>query len=149
MTQDIKTIRIATQGPAGPAGPTGPQGDAGPQGAAGSQGDPGPLAATVTTEDVTGTSYTLVSSDLGKRKRTTNASDVTVTLPKTMAQGFSVLFCQGSAGRIAFAAEAGGALNNRAGFSKTAGQWSEVSLTVDSNGDGNSASWVLSGDAAS
>ncbi|MEJ2377828.1 MAG: hypothetical protein P8Y71_21370 [Pseudolabrys sp.] len=146
MTQDIKTIRIATQGPAGPVGPQGPQGDAGPQGP---QGDPGPLAAGVTTEDVAGTSYTVAAADLGKRKRSTGAAGVAVTLPKTLAQGFSVLFCQAGAGQISFAAEAGGTLDNRGGNSKTAGQWSEVSLTVDSNGDGNSASWVLSGDATS
>ena len=188
MTQDIKTIRIAAQGPAGPQGPqgvtglqgppgdtgpqgpqgavglqgpqgdagaqgpqgdTGPQGPQGPDGAQGPAGDPGPLAAEVTTEDVTGTSYTLASGDLGKRKRTTDAAAVAVTLPKTFAQGFSVLLCQAGPGQITLAAETGGTLNNRAGNSKTAGQWSEVSLTVDSNSDGNSAVWVLSGDTAS
>jgi hypothetical protein len=137
------------QGPTGPTGPTGPQGNDGPQGPQGPQGDPGPLAADVTTEDVTGTSYTLVAGDLGKRKRTTNSSAVTVTLPKTLEQGFSLLFCQAGAGQITFAAESGATLNNRAGYSKNAGQWSEVSLTVDTNSDGNSASWVLSGDSAS
>ena len=152
MTQDIKTIRIATQGPAGPAGPTGPQGDAGPQGPqgdAGSQGDPGPLAATVTTEDVTGTGYTLVSGDLGKRKRTTSASSVTVTLPKSLEQGFGLLFCQAGAGRITFAAESGATINNRLGYTKTAGQWAEVSVIVDTNVGGSAASWVISGDTAS
>jgi hypothetical protein len=142
-------------GPQGPQGATGPQGNdgaQGPQGATGpqgAQGDPGPLAADVTTEDVTGTSYTLVAGDLGKRKRTTNAAAVTVTLPKTLEQGFSVLFCQAAAGQITFAAESGATLNNRAGYNKTAGQWSEVSLTVDTNADSSSASWVLSGDSAS
>jgi hypothetical protein len=141
-------------GPQGPQGATGPQGNdgaQGPQGATGPQGpqgDPGPLVADVTTEDVIGTSYTLVAADLGKRKRTTNAAAVAVTLPKTLEQGFSVLFCQAAAGQITFAAETGGTLNNRAGDSKTAGQWSEVSLTVDSNADGISAAWVLSGDTA-
>jgi Collagen triple helix repeat (20 copies) len=137
------------QGNDGPQGPAGPQGNDGPQGPQGPQGDPGPLAADVTTEDVTGTSYTLVAGDLGKRKRTTNSSAVTVTLPKTLEQGFSLLFCQAGAGQITFAAESGATLNNRAGYSKNAGQWSEVSLTVDTNSDGNSASWVLSGDSAS
>jgi hypothetical protein len=150
-----------TQGPAGPAGaaglqgapgPQGPQGDDGPQGATGPQGpqgDPGPLAAEVTTEDVIGTNYTLVTGDLGKRKRTTSASAVTVTLPNSMQQGFSVLLCQAAAGRVTFAAAGGGTLNNRMGYSKTAGQWSEVSLTVDTNAGGSAAAWVLSGDTAS
>lgn len=152
MTQDIKIIRIAAQGPAGPAGPQGSDGPQGPQGAAGvqgPQGDPGPLAASVTTEDVTATAYTLQAADLGKVKRTTNASAVTVTLPNSFDPGFSVLVRQAGAGRISFAAASGATLHNRSGGDKTAGQWSEVSLTVDANGDGNSAVWVLSGDAAS
>ena len=102
----------------------------------------------MTTEDVTGTSYTVVSGDLGKRKRTTNASDVAVTLPNSFSQGFSVLFCQAAAGRVTFSAEGGGSLNNRASLSKTADQWSEVSLIVDSNSGGSAAAWVLSGDVA-
>jgi hypothetical protein len=137
------------QGDTGPQGNDGPQGPQGDTGAQGPQGDPGPLAADVATEDVTGTSYTLVAGDLGKRKRATNAAAVTVTLPNSMEQGFSVLFCQAGAGQITFAADSGATLNNRAGHSKTAGQWSEISLTVDPNSDGNSASWVLSGDSAS
>jgi Collagen triple helix repeat (20 copies) len=139
-------------GPQGNDGPQGPQGATGPQGndgAQGPQGDPGPLAADVTTEDVSGTSYTLVSGDLGKRKRATNAAAVTVTLPNSMEQGFSVLFCQAGAGQITFAADSGATLNNRAGDAKTAGQWSEVSLTVDTNAGGSSAAWVLSGDTTS
>jgi hypothetical protein len=173
MTQAIRTIRIAAQGPAGPQGPQGaqgpqgvtgaqgPQGAAGPQGAdgpqgpsgpqgaqgpQGPQGDPGPLAAAVTTEDVAGTSYTVVAGDLGKRKRTTNASAVAVTLPNDLPQGFSLLFCQAAGGRITFAAGGGATLNNRFGYAKTAAQWSEVALTVDSNAGGSAAAWVLSGD---
>jgi hypothetical protein len=167
MTQDIRTIRLAAQGPAGPAGPQGsvgpqgpqgqggpqglqgvpgPQGNDGPQGPQGPAGDPGPLAAAVTTEDVGGTTYTLAAADLGKRKRTTNAAAVTVTLPSTMQQGFSTIWCQADAGVISFVAGTGATLNNRLGYSKTAGRWSEVALTVDANSDGNSAAWVLSGD---
>lgn len=152
MTQDIRTIRIATQGPAGPAGPAGPQGAQGPQGATGPagatgpQGAAGPLAADVTTEDIGGTTYTVVAADLGKRKRITSGSAVTVTLPNDREQGFSFLLCQAGAGQVTFSAASGATLHNRGSFSKTAGQWSEVSLTVDSNGGGTSAVWVLSGD---
>lgn len=134
------------QGPAGPAGPAGPQGPQGDQGAQGPQGPAGPLAADVTTEDMTGTTYTLVAGDLGKRKRTTNGSAVTVTLPNSFEQGFSVIFCQAGAGQVAFSVASGATLHNRLSLSKTAGQWSEVSLTVDSNSGGSSAVWVLSGD---
>lgn len=163
MTQDIKTIRIAAQGPAGPAGPQGdsgpqgPQGTAGPQGSQGPQGpqgvagiqgpqgDPGPLAATVMTEDVAGAAYTVAAADLGKLKRMTSASAVTVTLPNDLPQGFGVLIRQAGAGRVTFAAAAGATLGNVAGQTRTAAQWAEASLTVDTNADGTSAAWVLSG----
>src|SRR6185437_8963615 len=115
MTDPIRTIRITATGPQGP------------------QGVAGPLAADVTTEDVAGTAYTVVAADLGKRKRTTNASAVTVTLPNDREQGFSFLLCQAGAGQVTFAAAAGAALHSRTGYLRTAGQWSEVSLTVDSN----------------
>lgn len=159
MTMPIRTIRIIRQGPAGGPGAPGPQGDPGPQGPQGIpgdagaqgpqgiQGDPGPLAAAVTTEDISGTAYTIVAADLGKLKRTTSASGVTVTLPNDQPIGFGILVRQAGAGQVTFAAAAGATLNNRNGFTKTAGQWSEVSLTVDSNA-GNAAVWVLSGDAA-
>ena len=170
MTDPIRTIRISAQGPAGPQGPAGTQGPAGvggaqgpagetgaqgPQGPTGSagaagpqgpQGAAGPLAADVTTEDIAASAYTVIAGDLGKRKRTINAGGVTVTLPKTLEQGFSFLLCQAAAGQVTFSPAAGATLHSRASFTKTAGQWSEVSLTVDTNGDGNSAVWVLSGD---
>jgi hypothetical protein len=173
MTAPIKTVHIIRQGPAGPQGPQGPQGVQGPQGSQGSQGSQGaqgpqgadgpqgpqgpqgaqgpqgpagPLAADVTTEDIGGTSYTVVAADLGKRKRTTNAGAVAITLPNDREQGFSFLLCQAGAGQVTFSAASGAALHSRAGYSKTAGQWSEVSLTVDSNSGGTSAVWVLSGD---
>jgi hypothetical protein len=63
-----------------------------------------------------------------------------------MEQGFSFLLCQAGAGQVSFSAATGATLRNRPSYTKTAGQWSEVSLTVDMNTDGNSAVWVLSGD---
>jgi hypothetical protein len=126
--------------------PRGDMGVQGPPGADGADGDPGPLAADVTTEDITGTTYTVVSGDLGKRKRATNAGAVTITLPNSMEQGFSILVCQAGAGQVSLSPASGATLHNRAGYSKTAGQWSEVSLTVDSNAGGTAAVWVLSGD---
>jgi hypothetical protein len=146
MTQDIRTIRIATQGPAGPQGPTGAQGPQGPTGTTGPQGPAGPLAAAVSTEDIAGATYSVVAGDLGKRKRTTSASAVTITLPNSLAQGFSFLICQAGAGQVTFAPASGASLANRLGYAKTAGQWSEASLTVDSNAGGSAAVWVLSGD---
>ena len=66
-----------------------------------------------------------------------------MTLPNDREQGFSILLCQAAAGRVNFVAASGAALQSRTGYSKTAGQWSEVSLTVDSNSGGAAASWVL------
>ena len=137
---------IGPQGPQGVQGPPGPQGASGPQGAQGPQGIAGPLAADVTTEDVAATTYTIAAGDLGKRKRTTAASAVIVTLPNDREQGFSILLCQAGAGQVTFSPAAGATLRNRAGYTKTAGQWSEVSLTVDANSGGSAAVWVLSGD---
>ncbi len=149
MTQDIKIIRIATQGPAGPAGPpgsAGPQGPAGAQGAQGPQGEAGPLAADVTNEDVSGTAYTVVAGDLGKVKRVTNASGCTVTLPNSLPQGFNVIFRQAiGAGQIAFAAAAGGGVSSYSGYVKSAGEKASVSACVDENSDGSSAAWLLDG----
>ena len=135
-----------SQGATGPQGAQGPQGATGSQGPAGPQGLAGPLAADVTTEDIAGVAYTIVAADLGKRKRTINANAVTITLPNDREQGFSFLLCQCGAGQVTFSPASGATLNNRAGYSKTAAQWSEVSLIVDGNGDGSSAVWVLSGD---
>jgi len=146
MTDPIRTIRISAQGPAGPQGPQGLAGAAGSTGPQGPQGDPGPLAANVTTEDIAVATYTVAAADLGKRKRAINVGGCTVTLPNDLGQGFSLILCQAAAGRVSFVAAAGATLNNRAGYSQTTGQWSEVSLTVDSNSDGAHAAWVLSGD---
>jgi len=134
------------QGPAGATGAQGPQGPTGATGPQGPQGPTGPLTVDVTIEDVAGTAYTAAAGDLGKRKRTTNASAVIVTLPNDREQGFSFLLCQAAAGQVTFAAASGATLNSRSGYSKTAGQWSEVSLTVDTNVGGTAAVWVLSGD---
>ena len=71
---------------------------------------------------------------------------MTVTLPNNLEQGFCFLLCQAAAGQVAFAAASGATLHNRAGYSKTAAQWAEISLTVDSNSGGTSAVWILSGD---
>jgi hypothetical protein len=148
----IRTLRIVRQGLSGPPGPQGVQGGPGeagapgPQGPQGVPGDPGPLAAAVATDDVTGAAYTVVAADLGRLKRCIGADAVTVTLPNDLPAGFSLLFRQAGTGQVGFLATAGATLSNRNGFFKCAGRWSEVSLTVDANGGGGAAAWVLSGD---
>jgi hypothetical protein len=150
MTDPImRTLRVVRQGPPGPSGPQGAQGapgDAGAPGPQGAQGDAGPLAAAVATDDIAGAAYTVVAADLGRLKRCTGAGAVTVTLPNDLQPGFSLLFRQAGTGQVGFAAAAGATLSNRNGLFKCAGQWSEVSLTVDANAGGSAAAWVLSGD---
>ena len=103
--------RRHSQGPHGPKGRTWRAGADRSAGAAGldrkatgatagyRKAPAGPLAADVTTEDVTGTAYTVVAGDLGKRKRTTNASAVTVTLPNDLSRAFSFCSARPAQGR--------------------------------------------------
>ena len=98
-------------------------------------------------QPVTGTSGTLNGSHDGILIRTTNGSAVTLTLDNSAPAGTQLAVVQAGAGQVTFTAEAGGTLHNRAGHTKTAGQWATVSLYVDSN-SGTNAVWVLSGDTA-
>lgn len=94
----------------------------------------------------TGTTYTLASTDDGKVVDIANAGAITLTLPNSLAIGFSVLITQGGAGAILFSAAAGATIRQRQGFTHTAGQYAVASLYVRTNGGGNTAEWVLSGD---
>lgn len=88
----------------------------------------GPLLfANLVIEDVTGTTYTVVTADNGKVKRTTNTSAVTVTFPSGLGQGFNVTFIQGAAGQVTFATSST-TINNRQGHTKTAGAHAFVSF---------------------
>lgn len=106
-----------------------------------------PLASDISISTQSGTSYALQESDLGTRIRFTSNSAVTVTLPNSMEAGFNVICIQVGTATVTFSAAGGAALLSRIGATGTAGQYSEVSLTVDSNA-GNAAQWILSGDGA-
>lgn len=95
----------------------------------------------------TGTSYTLASTDDGLVVEIANASAITLTLPNSLAAGFSCLVTQGGAGQITFSAGSGAAIHQRQSLTKTAGQWGVVSVYVRSNA-GSAAVYVVAGDMA-
>lgn len=101
---------------------------------------------TVTTQS--GTTYTLAATDCGTVIRFTNGSAVAVTAPDSMPVGCSIAIIQRGAGAVTVTASGGATVENRQGFTKTAGQKAMIGLTVDSNSGGSSAVYLLSGDGA-
>lgn len=95
-----------------------------------------------------GTAYTLDATDTGKIVRCTNASAITVTLPNSLAEGFTVEVIQGGAGQITFSAASGATINNRQSHTKTAGQYGAVRLVVIGNSGGSAAIYNLAGDTS-
>jgi hypothetical protein len=98
---------------------------------------------TDTFSTVTGTTYTVQSTDAGKILRFTSATAVTVTLPALTA-GFNCLWRQVGAGKISFVVAVTDpvqTLRNTDAFSKSSGQYAEGSLSVDLV----TTDWYLSG----
>jgi hypothetical protein len=96
----------------------------------------------------TGTTYTLVAGDAGKRVKLTNAAAITLTLPDSLAADFTCMVEQGGAGQVTFTAAGGATLHNRQTHTKTAGQYAQVGVYVDTNSGGSSAVYTISGDTA-
>ncbi len=71
--------------------------------------------------------YTLVAADNGKILNFTNSTAVTLTIPSGLPAGFNCTVVQNGTGQITFAASST-TVNNRNGFTKTAGQYSMVSI---------------------
>jgi hypothetical protein len=90
---------------------------------------------------IAATNYTLSSSDYGKVLDFTASSNITLTVPNTLPQGFQVSITQAGTGRIIFAGSGGMTINNRWGGTQTSGQWAKAGLEIRAT---NSA--VLSGD---
>jgi hypothetical protein len=95
-----------------------------------------------------GTTYTLVASDHGKVIELNNAGAITLTLPNSLGVGFNCSICQLGAGQVTIAAASGATIRQRYSFTKTNGQYSEVSIRVRGNAGGSSAEYVVSGDMA-
>jgi hypothetical protein len=81
--------------------------------------------------DQTG-AYTLTNSDNGKVVTINSATGVSVTVP-SLSVGFNCMIVQKGAGQVALSAS-GITINNRYGFTKTAGTYSILTLVCISSG---------------
>ena len=68
--------------------------------------------------------YSITAADNGKVIQSTSASAITVTIPTGLPTGFNCTFVQMGSGQISFS----GTYLNRTGFTKSASQYSVVSL---------------------
>lgn len=125
---------------------------AGPPGSRGLQGPPGNDGASlgtpiITTNFQTGTTYTLVLTDAGKRVKQTNAGACTLTVPPNSAVAFAIgttiEVSQGGAGAVTITAGAGVTIHSRGGLVVTNGQYALVRLYKEATD-----TWELTGDRA-
>jgi hypothetical protein len=72
----------------------------------------------------TAINYSLTAADNGKVIQSTSASAITITIPTGLPTGFNCTVVQMGAGQVTFS----GTYLNRTGFSKTASQYSVVSI---------------------
>lgn len=114
------------------------------EGVAATAVQPAALAAYATNSDVlvtvSGTTYTIGAGDLGKVLRFTSATAVTVTIPAAFAVGFNLIWRQVGAGQITFAPVGGVTMRSFGNATKSAGQYAEGALAVDTTDV-----WFLSG----
>lgn len=103
------------------------KGDAGPQGIQGPTGPIGPEP-TLNVVDNAATAITLADTENNKIVRCTAATAVTVTVPSTLAAGFSCMVIQAGAGQVTFTAGSGTTLNSFGALVRTAGQHAPASL---------------------
>jgi hypothetical protein len=125
--QDFMWQLIAAKGDtgaAGAAGATGPQGDTGDTGP---QGPAGPEPS-LNIADNANTAITLADTDNNQVVRCTSSSAVTITVPSTLAAGFSCMVIQAGTGRVTFVADSGATLNSFGNLLATAGQHAPASL---------------------
>lgn len=95
-----------------------------------------------------GTAYEFTGPDNGKTIIFSNAAAITANLRNDAGVGWNALVCQGGAGVVTIAAEAGATLRNRQNQFKTAGQNAMVSILCISNTTGTNAVYILGGDTA-
>ncbi|URI15922.1 hypothetical protein [Brevundimonas albigilva] len=109
----------------------------------------GPVALrTDTTVTISGTTHTLDEADNGKVHRFTSSTAVTITMPNSLSEGWNAIWRQVGAGQLTFSTGSGATRRNRLGHTKSAGQYAEGALAVDSNSGGASAVYYFSGDTA-
>jgi hypothetical protein len=117
-------------GQTGLQGPTGPQGPQGPQGATGltgPQGVAGPEPSLNIIES-SATAITLDNTYNNRVLRCTAQSAVTITVPSTLAAGFSCMVIQAENGTVTFQAGAEATIQSFGNFFSTAGFHAPASL---------------------
>ena len=92
--------------------------------------DQGSDTITSTLLDVTGTTHTAAAGDDGKIYRFTHASGCAVTIPDSLAAGWSVGWVQVGNAQSTFAGSGSMVVANRQGHTKTAGQYASGGLLV-------------------
>lgn len=90
--------------------------------------------------------HTLLEDDAGLLHRLTSAVDVVWTAPNSLPPGWWAPVLQVGVGRATFTPAVGATVNSKAVTHRTLAQWTQAILTVESNSDGASASWVVTGD---
>lgn len=110
-----------------PRGDKGDTGNTGPQGAVGATGATGPEPS-LTIADNANTAITLADTDNNRVIRCTASSAVTITVPSTLAAGFSCMVIQAGTGQVTFVADSGATLNSFGNLLATAGQHAPASL---------------------
>jgi hypothetical protein len=98
--------------------------------AKGDEGDVGPTGPepSLTIADNAATAITLADTDNNRVVRCTASSAVTVTVPSTLAAGFSCMIIQAGTGRVTFVAGSGATINSFGNLVATAGQHAPASL---------------------
>lgn len=86
-----------------------------------------PLVPIALYNNQTGTTYTLQDSDNAKVVTLTNASAITLTVPAGLRAGFNCSIVQLGAGQVTIASS-GTTIHNRQSFTKTAGQYSAITI---------------------
>lgn len=93
----------------------------------------------------TGTSYTSVLGDSGKRVSLTNASAITITVPASGSVAYpaetEIIIRQGGAGQVTVAAAGGVTINSLGGALNLSGQYAYATLKLSSTAD----TWDLFG----
>ncbi len=97
---------------------------------------------------VTGTAYTVMSSDSGCVLECVNASAQTITLPANIGRGVEIRMTQAGAGKVSPVAGSGATVHFPGAVTGTKGQWSVIRAYVRDNSGASAAEWVVSGDLA-
>lgn len=110
---------------------------------------PGESYPTMKTRYIHTTTYTLTGSDVDTVLITTNASPVTITLPRTIGlpNGAAIHFAQQGAGQITVASGASVTLRTAA-TAKTRAQYSVISIMRLDPSNDQTEQWYLFGDMA-